>query len=281
MIGWRNPWTKDRTLALLTEGKRLMVFDTETTGLKPQNGDRPIEFACQILNVHNGKLELELDDDFYINPGFLISDVITDLTGITNEKLQAEGVSPEDAHVAMANLFADVDVIAGYNVNFDVRMVDALYNDFGDSFPEIEALDVLEMARDIVPKSDVNNHKLGTIAAALGLDSDLAFHNAGDDVEATVRLLSYFWHEYQTQPEEEMEKIVAKINSIGYWAGHQGESRIYVNTNIGSVYFDVKSKTWMPKSGTNLSAFDMVALEYEALRQTGCADLTEFAKWKG
>ena len=117
-----------------------MVFDTETTGLKPQNGDRPIEFACQILNVHNGNLELELDDDFYINPGFLISDVITDLTGITNEKLQAEGVSPEDAHVAMANLFADVDVIAGYNVNFDVRMVSALYNDFGDSFPDIEAL---------------------------------------------------------------------------------------------------------------------------------------------
>ena len=96
-----------------------------------------------------------------------------------------------------------------------------------------------------------------------------------------------FISEYATQMEEalkvpEVEKTRAKVESISYWAGYRGYSRLYVNANLEgervSYYYDIRKKEWGEKDEGIIARTLFDELKQDALDLAGCADEAAFAK---
>ena len=67
----------------------IILFDLETTGLEAQNS-YIIQFAAKLMNENNNSSESRVFNQ-YVNPNVVIPKIITDLTGITREKLNKDG----------------------------------------------------------------------------------------------------------------------------------------------------------------------------------------------
>lgn len=282
--GWRNREYQNRIISLIKPGVELIFFDTETTGLSAQN-DRIIEIGALRCRVRDDYLLDVLDElHTYINPGFMLSAKIVELTGITSEFLSAYPFE-EDSFEAIHRFFGDGPlIVGGHNVKFDVRFLESLYERNGCSFasPCIE-VDTLEMARDIFCNGEVKNHKLGTLASYCGIDDGVQFHSAIDDIRVTWKLFQLLFLEYVRRAEEEAVAPVAthqpQVISVKFWEGYRGFSRIYVDTSAGSMYYDVRRKTWFQKD-VSLDTIDLKHVERECMRLTNTADLDEFGKFK-
>jgi len=75
--------------SLLNRFENIIIFDTETTGIDHKR-DEIIELAA--LRVSYGEVVEEFDYLIKLSPGKSLSAFISDLTGITKEQLEAEGV---------------------------------------------------------------------------------------------------------------------------------------------------------------------------------------------
>jgi len=98
------------------EALREVVFDTETTGLKPNEGDRIIEIgAVELINhIPTGRTL-----SARINPGRPVSADTVRITGITDEMLANEPMfeAPEIVDTLLG-FFGDATIIA-HNASFD------------------------------------------------------------------------------------------------------------------------------------------------------------------
>ena len=82
--------------SLFAKYPRLVLFDTETTGLN-YSRDEIIEFAAVVVEQRDGKPTIirEYDELVRLTPGNTIPLQIQQLTGITNEDVAAKGISKE------------------------------------------------------------------------------------------------------------------------------------------------------------------------------------------
>jgi len=102
-----------------------LVFDTETTGIPkhPNAQDevqpRIIEFGGALVNS-DGEILKELN--FLINPEQPLEDVITKITGLTDEDLADQPTFAERAPEILA-LFAEADALLAHNLPFDKTMM--------------------------------------------------------------------------------------------------------------------------------------------------------------
>lgn len=172
----------------------VIIFDTETTGLTLapsvplSRQPRIIEFAAVIVNTETGARLYE--ESFLINPGELVSEEITKITGITNDQL----ASAPPMHVAwpkISSAFARADAVIAHNLPFDKTMI---RNDYlrlppdDESFPslpwpEIELCTVAAYAHEFGynPKlTELYQLKVGKKLAQT--------HRALDDVNALVEI---------------------------------------------------------------------------------------------
>lgn len=245
MIEHRPGRFKDETLGLIKPGSKIAVFDTETTGLKPNENDRIIEFAAMLFNVGENYIMSPIEKhQIYIKPPFIVEDKIVELTGITNEFLEDkpteddpnefDGLTPVEE---IYEILSSVDVCAGHNVGFDIRFVDATMSRHGKPSPFKATVDTLKMARDLIPKDQVENHKNGTLVKAMHLDKGIEhFHSAIDDVLGTARLLQKFLWFYRDQSDVEITFEQLRVESVKRWQ-KDDLVRLYINTNKGSLYF--------------------------------------------
>ena len=109
---------------LITDKKciSLAFLDVETTGLDKRN-DQIIELAVKVVNVEkiSGKIvSIESEYESYNDPGFEISDRITQLTGIKNKDIKERAIAW--GHVD--DLISNVDLIVAHNATFDRSFVD-------------------------------------------------------------------------------------------------------------------------------------------------------------
>lgn len=276
---WRNNSTRDKVLQHFIEGNEIVVFDTETSGLKASE-DRIIELAAKKYIVSNDELKYADELHLYIQPPFAISEKITELTGITNEKLATYPM--EDVLFPEIQEFFRACVVSAHNSSFDVRFMKALYERNNASFEPQAVIDTLEMARDLVLHTETENYKLGTLAKVFGLDEGIQFHNALDDVTVTALLFQIFVKEYKEQSENHYScgNIKPALTSIGFWEGYQGFSRIYVHTDCGSLYYEIRRKTWGSKE-IDIDLIDMDYLEKIAFEAIGVSNIEDFSKFKG
>ncbi len=194
--------------SLFQKYDRLMIFDTETTGLSFSR-DEIIEFAAVVVECQNGKAVItrEYDELIALSPGMRIPPEIQRLTGITNEDVDARGISKVQLCRDIGDMINGNTLLLAYNAHFDLSFLFYLLLRSGD--PMIlkgkDKLDLLTVYKDRKPYP----HKLCNAIEAYGLsDQVVNSHRAVDDVIATVAVMRSM--------EAERDDFMRYVNLFGY-----------------------------------------------------------------
>lgn len=158
-----------------------VVFDVETTGLSPLNGDRIIEIAA--VKVKNQGVI----DTFssLINPGRDIPIEAQRVHGITPEMV-SEAPSAETVLPQMID-FIGGGCLVGHNIKFDLDFLCYELALFGRKLRiETPAVDTLKMSKKVM--SHLRSHRLSYLAHSFGVRVDET-HRALADVKLTVSVL--------------------------------------------------------------------------------------------
>lgn len=156
------------------------VFDTETTGLVPESGDRIVEIAAVKLK---GK-EKTAAFHTLVNPHREISPAAFQVNGITAGMLRQappiESVMPEFL------AFIQGSCLCCYNAGFDLGFLHNELRLMGKHLPgDILTVDILRMARRLLP--GLQRYALWFVAQRLGV-VDQQKHRALSDVELTLNV---------------------------------------------------------------------------------------------
>ena len=167
---------------------RIVVFDTETTGIE-FGQDEIIELGA--VAVSPAGEEDSMDLLIRLSPGRTLPPFITQLTGITPEQLEREGVEKAAACETFCHAALDCErtLLAAYNAQFDLNFLYHFLRPFGrvEALRAPRFLDVLTVYRD---RRDYP-HKLSDAIAAYGLEGQAVnSHRAVDDARAAAALLA-------------------------------------------------------------------------------------------
>jgi DNA polymerase III epsilon subunit-like protein len=111
---------------------RVLVFDTETTGLpksKMINKDTLslwpyiVQFSYVIYNDIDNKIESIVDSVIKIPEQVEITQECTNIHGITKEICDSKGILLKDVLFQFIEDFQKCDVIIGHNIHFDLNMI--------------------------------------------------------------------------------------------------------------------------------------------------------------
>lgn len=157
------------------------VVDLETTGGSPTDG-RITEIGA--VKVRGGEVLGEFRT--FVNPDQPIPAFITVLTGITDGMVAA--APPEQAAVPMLLEFLTGSVFVAHNAPYDTGFLKAACARLDQPWPNPQVIDTARLARSILGRDEVRNHKLGTLAQFFRAQVTPT-HRALDDARATVDVL--------------------------------------------------------------------------------------------
>ena len=187
---------------------RLVLFDTETTGLQ-YSRDEIIEFAAVVVEPVDGvpRIVREYDELVALSPGSFVPPKIEQLTGISTQVLRERGLPKTRICRDIAQLIQGNTLLLAYNAHFDLSFLFYLLLRHGD--PAIlkgkDKLDLLTVYKDRRPYP----HKLCSAIEAYGLTGKVVnSHRAVDDVIATVAVMEAM--------EEEKNDLLNYVNLFGY-----------------------------------------------------------------
>ena len=275
---WRcNKNRKD--CKLLFSSQDIIVFDTETSGLKPEK-DVIIEIGAWKLRPNKGRLQILDSMNIFIKPKKKISKKIEELTGLTNQFLSVQETEDE-VFDSIINFFGYSPIVGGYNVDFDVSFMKALYERHGAHFSPVVKADALEMARDLLPRNETDNFKLETILSVYGLSAGISFHRAIDDARGTARLFQALNEEYSHNPEV-CGSAVPWISAVWYWGGYNHKQRrIYIRTNYGDIYYSFYNMGWESKENPDFyKEINMEILQKKLLERLSVNSISDLRKLK-
>lgn len=187
---------------------RLVLFDTETTGLL-YSRDEIIEFAAVVLELKNGIVTVteEYDQLISLSAGGFVPAKIEQLTGITNQMLREQGIPKTRVCCDIARMIQGNTLLLAYNAHFDLSFLFYLLLRHGD--PTIlkgkDKLDLLTVYKD----RRSYPHRLCNAIDAYDLAGKVVnSHRAVDDVLATVEVMKAM--------EAERDDLVCYVNLFGY-----------------------------------------------------------------
>jgi len=181
-----------------------VVFDVETTGLSPTDGDRIVEIAA--MKIKDGKIV----DKFHslVNPKRLIPSQATNVHQITNDMV-ADAPYADDV-LPRVLTFIGGACVAGHNVRFDLGFLAyelaLMGRKINDGTP---AVDTLKMARELLPY--LSNHKLAYLSRSLGVVVTET-HRAMADVDLTVQVLLRMIEMAEDQNIDEVAKFFTQFS---------------------------------------------------------------------
>ena len=181
----------------------LVVFDTETTGLKTEYDDI-IQIAA--IKLRNGKIIDELNIYLKTQKNLESSQKIHH---ISKEFLEVNGIEPKEGIIKFLNFIKDT-TIAAHNLNFDFEMLINNCKKLGIGISENslkKRVDILNLTRRIFPS--LRSYSLENLINEFNLQGENT-HNAYDDVKATVELINYLSRYIDKKIEEQISFI--KIN---------------------------------------------------------------------
>lgn len=178
-----TPELDDRPLAELS----YTVFDTETTGLSPSDGDEIISIGA--VRIVNGRLLRQESFDRLIKPLRPVRRESQEIHGITPEMLA--GQPPIERVLPLFARFAEDTVLVAHNAAFDMRFLQLAEARSAVAFTQ-PVLDTLMLSALAHPGHPEAEHRLERIAARLGVEV-IGRHTAlGDAIvtgEVFLRLL--------------------------------------------------------------------------------------------
>ena len=288
-----NPLPAIAMLTQLQNADRVLVFDTETTGLDA-TVDEVIQLSVLGYERQNGVFILVESHNWYINPRFAIPEIITKLTGITQAML-VDQPGWEEIAEEVIGVFNRYEVVMGHNVVwFDIPMMNHMYQKVGREFIPNKVIDTLVMARAFLPGY---SHKLVDLAELLELEQDenAAFHDSRYDALQTFLLAKSLAEIGQKQIEnkiyENAEEENRPVPRIMYHYmflpelkgfNHENKS---INFCIAEKNADGKwkqirflalQKQWK-SADVNLTKIDMEAFEQQAMQRLQATTRKELA----
>ena len=193
---------------LFAKYDRLLLFDTETTGLDFAR-DEIIEFAAVTVERQDGEPVVtgEYDQLITLSPGGFVPPKIEALTGITNQDLREKGIPKARVCADIAGMLTENTLLLAYNAHFDLSFLYYLLLRHGD--PALlkgkDKLDLLTVYKD----RRSYPHKLCNAIEAYGLQDRVCnSHRAVDDVLATVAVMEAM--------EAERPDLERYVNLFGY-----------------------------------------------------------------
>ena len=194
--------------SLFNKYDRLVLFDTETTGLQFSQ-DEIIEFAAIVVECREGKPVIlqEYDELVSLSPGGFVPPKIEQLTGISTQDIRERGLSKTRICRDIAEMIRGNTLLLAYNAHFDLSFL--FYMLLRDGDPMIlkgkDKLDLLTVYKDRRPYP----HKLCNAIDAYGLTGKVRnSHRAVDDVVATLAVMEAM--------EAEKDDLISYVNLFGY-----------------------------------------------------------------
>lgn len=182
---------------------KVLYFDVETTGFNAKK-ENVIEFA---YIFHDKEANVREQNTFLVKPSSLISDKITELTGITNEMVAKDGIEQSELAYKMANLISDGQtLLVAHNALFDIQFLEAtIQREIDVNFRlKNDVIDTLTIAKD---RFDYPHKLINCVE-----HYDVQFtptHRALDDVLAMVGVIK--------KMKVERDDLAEYVNIVGYY----------------------------------------------------------------
>lgn len=195
--------------SLFEQFDRIIMLDTETSGLNFKH-DRIIELAAICCEMKSGNIEItsEMDDFIKLPDGWKLDEKIVELTHITDEMLETEGISStESAKKFVAMLDGGRVLLIAYNAQFDMNYLFYFLHREGlaEKLKGVKMLDALTVYKD---RHDYP-HKLENAIVVYDLsDKVVNSHRAIDDTKALLEVLK--------EMSKELPDLSKYINLFGY-----------------------------------------------------------------
>lgn len=187
---------------------KILIPDTESTGLFDYRKRADEEGQPRIAQL--AMILIEIGED-WSNPNvlaeqsFLIRpdgwEMPADLAeklghGLTQDRLLADGVPISDALDVYTALFDEAELIAGFNVEYDLKLVRGELRRLGrpDRYAERFVFCAMRAATPVcqIPKAKGGGFKLPKLAEAVEIlcgEPITGAHNAADDVRSTIKVI--------------------------------------------------------------------------------------------
>ena len=180
----------------LSKYESYVVFDTETSGLSPQQGHEILQIGAVKYNTRTGET---IDTrNIYIkpSPNCVIEPAALRVNGIDIEKLKQTGVSKSEAINTFIEFIGSYPLFA-YNAPFDMRFLKSTCEMVNVPLPTNPVCDVLAMVRKLSLPTE--NNKLGTISEHFGFAGG-CYHEAIKDCDATNFVLRKIYFNEEGKP---------------------------------------------------------------------------------
>lgn len=215
---------------LFSRYDRLVLFDTETTGLLFAR-DEIIEFAGIAVEQKDGKpvIAEEYDELISLSPGGFVPLKIEQLTGISTADIREKGLPKTRVCRDIAELIRGKTLLLAYNAHFDLSFL--FYMLLRDGDPAVlkgkDKLDLLTVYKD----RRKFPHKLCNAIEAYGLSGQVVnSHRAIDDVKATLAVM--------LEMEKEKDDLDQYINLFGYNPKYGIEGKAIGSVTYKPQYYD-------------------------------------------
>ena len=184
----------------LIDEVEFVIFDTETTGLEFQKGDRIVEVAAIRFK---GDVQL---DSFHslINSGQPVSEAAFNVNKIT--PLMLSQSPPPDSVIPKFREFISGCCLMSYNIGFDLGFLNNELKILNQIQLEgIYVVDILKMARRIIP--GLERYPLWFVAKELGISFQQE-HRAFSDVELALKVFYKLKDIMRSKGILELEKLL-------------------------------------------------------------------------
>lgn len=188
--------------------RRLVVFDTETSSLSPDNGEI-LELGAVVLTRPEGEERFTEQEDISVlikndNP---IPWNITQINHIDDKMCEKDGISKKEFYEILTTMFGHKDtLIIAYNTPFDMKFIKAFMKKMNNEYViNNDTLDLLEIAKDRT--HTFRGNKLCDMLVRYEITDEENSHRALDDVKATLKVMRAFWKE-----KNDIEKYIRRYN---------------------------------------------------------------------
>lgn len=159
---------------------KVVFYDTETTGLPPQN------YIVTLAYIYYERGKQPIVGQIKCNPDYPINPNASKVNGITNEMVKDCPLFVEE-WAKIEPYFRD-SVWIGYNSDrFDQQAMRLEFYRYGCKEPHHYNLDVIKMARAMVKKGTTENYKLQTMCKYFGIEGK-NYHTSDFDTWGTKEL---------------------------------------------------------------------------------------------
>ena len=197
---------------IFTKYKAVVFFDTETTGLEAESCQIIELAAIRVEKTERGTLRMADSADVFVKlpEGERIPQKIVELTGITDEQLENEGITEAEAAARFTELISGGRVLlVAHNAQFDLLFTAEMLRRHGNGGPEaLKAADYLDSLT-VYKDRRAYPHKLANAILTYKLEGKVQnSHRAIDDVAALFEVCKAM--------DAERSDLLNYVNVFGY-----------------------------------------------------------------